>query len=244
MEPTSFWAHWAWAAAASVIGLIFAGLLLGQYIKRQKPHQLAWFMGFLLYGLAAGMEAYSEIIGTWDHTIYRVYIVIAATLVGFLGLGSIYLSAKKRLWGHLFLIYTLIVVGLFFYGVFNTELIAEELVAGITVSGKPLGESGAFPRLYSMFLTIPGSLLLLGIALHSILKFSRNKEYRYRVWASILIAAGTIVIAGVGALARSGKADGLYPAEMIGAALLLWGFLKASTQRSLSFARESKMKNR
>lgn len=231
MGSASFWAHWVWAAAAALIGFVFAGMLLSQYAKRQKPHQLAWFIGFLLYALAAAMEAYSEIAGNWDHTVYRLYIVTAASLVGFLGLGSIYLTARKKLWGHLFLAYILAIAVLFFYGVFNTELIAKELVAGITVSGKPLGSSGTFPRLYSIFLTIPGSLLLLGNSLLSIVRFSRKSEYQYRVWSNVLIAAGTIVIAGVGAMARTGKAEGLYPAEMIGAALLLWGFLKASSLR-------------
>lgn len=229
MGSPSFWAHWSWAAATALIGLAFAGLLLAQYLEKRKPHQLAWFSGFLLYALAAAMEAFSEYTGAWDHTVYRVYIVVAAGLVGFLGLGSVYLTARKKIWGHLFLAYTALIMALFFYGVFTTELITKELVAGITVSGKPLGGSGTFPRLYSMFLTIPGSMLLLGNSIVSIIRFSRKKEYRYRAWANVLIALGTIVIAGVGAMARSGKAEGLYPAEMIGAALMLWGFLKASS---------------
>jgi len=229
MDSPSFWAHWAWAGATALIGFVFAGLLLAQYFERKKPHQLSWFIGFLLYATAAAMEAYSEYTGTWDHTVYRIYIVIAAALVGFLGLGSIYLATRRKMWGHLFLIYILIIMGLFFYGTFNTELIAKDLVAGITVSGKPLGPSGTFPRLYSMFLTIPGSLLLLGISALSIFRFMGKKEYAYRVQANILIIIGTIVIAGVGSMARAGRAEGLYPAEMVGAALLLWGFLKAGT---------------
>jgi len=45
----------------------------------------------------------------------------------------------------------------------------------------------------------------------------------------VLMAVGTVVIAAAGSRARAGQTAGLYPAEMIGAALLLWGFLKAST---------------
>ncbi|MBE0447119.1 MAG: hypothetical protein IBX64_03295 [Actinobacteria bacterium] len=239
---SSFWAHWAWPTATAIIGFVFAGLLLFQYVKRRKEHQLAWFVGFLLYAIAAAMEAYSEYTGAWDHTVYRVYIVIAASLVGFLGLGTVYLIARKKLWGHLFLAYTLLIMTLFFYGVFTTELIVKELVAGVTVSGKPLGESGTFPRLYSMFVTIPGSFLLLGGSLLSIFRFARRAEYRYRVWANVLIAAGTIVIAGVGSMARSGRADGLYPAEMIGATLLLLGFLKAgSLKKGAAAIREKRV---
>ncbi|HZD60914.1 MAG TPA: hypothetical protein VE439_10755 [Anaerolineae bacterium] len=241
MGSSAFWAHWAWAAATAVIGVIFASLLLSQYMKKRKEHQLAWFVGFLFYALAAAMEAYSEYTGAWDHTVYRIYIVIAASLVGFLGLGSVYLIARKKIWGHLFLAFNLLVMALFFYGVFTTELIAKELVAGITVSGKPLGASGTFPRLYSMFVTIPGSLLLLGGSLLSIFRFIRKKEYRYRVWANVLIIAGTTVIAGIGGMVRSGSVDGLYPAEMIGATLLLLGFLKAgSLKKGASAIREKR----
>ncbi len=229
MGSPSFWAHWGWAAATALIGLIFAGLLLAQYIEKRKPHQLAWFVGFLFYALAAAMEAYSEIAGTWTPTVYRFYIVVAASLVGFLGLGSAYLGVRKKIWGHLFLVYTLIIMALFFHGVFTTHLITSKLVAGITVSGQPLGPKGTFPRSYSMLLTIPGSLLLLGVSFVSILRFWRKKEYRYRVWSNVLIVAGTFVIAGSGSMVTSGHPEGLYPAEMIGAALLLWGFLKASS---------------
>ncbi len=229
MGSPSFWAHWAWAAATAVIGFIFASLLLAQYIERRKPHQLAWFVGFLFYALAAAMEAYSQYAGNWNHTVYRFYIVIAASLVGFLGLGSVYLSVRKKIWGHLFLAYTLTIMALFFHGVFTTHLITSKLVAGITVSGQPLGPEGTFPRAFSMLLTIPGSLLLLGFSFISALRFWRKKEYRYRVWANILIIAGTFVIAGSGSMVSSGHPEGLYPAEMIGAALLLWGFLKAGS---------------
>lgn len=231
MFSPSFWSHWAWAAATAIIGFVFAGLLLAQFMKKRKEHQLAWFIGFLFYALAAAIEAYSELTMSWDHTIYRIYIVIAASLVGFLGLGSIYLTVRKKIWGHLFLAYNLVIMGLFFYGVFATELIAKELVAGITVSGKPLGAAGTFPRLYSVFVTIPGSVLLLGASILSIFRFARKEEYRYRVWANVLIVVGTIVIAGVGGMVRSGRADGLYPAEMIGATLMFWGFLKASSMK-------------
>ena len=45
----------------------------------------------------------------------------------------------------------------------------------------------------------------------------------------MIIAAGTLVIAGAGSMARGGNTVGLYPAEMVASALLLWGFLKAGT---------------
>jgi hypothetical protein len=229
MDSQAFWSHWGWPFATALIGFFFTYLVFRQYLQRKKPHQLAWSVGLLFYAVAAFMEAYSEYTQTWDPTVYRVYIVLAASLVGFLGLGSLYLIAKRRVWGHLFLAYNIIMFLIFIYGTFTRPLVREKLVAGITVGGKALGESLSYPRVCSLFLNIPGTFFLLGGAIYSIFLFARRKEYAYRMWANVLIALGTIVIAAAGGMARAGQTVGLYPAEMVGLSFLLWGFLKAGT---------------
>jgi hypothetical protein len=229
MTVTQFWSHWSWPLATAVIGTVFTVLLIRQYITRRGPHQLAWAVGFFFYAAAAFMEAASEFGGGWDHTVYRIYIVMAASLVGFLGLGVAYLILRRAVWGRIFVFYLVAATTVFLIGTFTNPLAEENLVAGITVGGKGLGPSGTFPRIMSLFINIPGTLFLLGGAVYSIFRFAAKKQYRYRVWANVLITAGTVVIAAAGSRARAGQTAGLYPAEMIGAALLLWGFLKAST---------------
>lgn len=231
MSSQAFWSHWGWPFATAVIGFFFTYLVFKQYLERKKPHQLAWTVGLLFYAVAALMEAYSEYTQTWDPTVYRIYIVLAASLVGFLGLGSLYLIAKRKIWGHIFLAYNVVMFLIFIYGTFTRPLVKEKLVAGITVGGKALGESLSYPRVCSLFFNVPGTFFLLGGAIYSIFLFARKREYAYRVWANVLIALGTIVIATAGGMARAGQTIGLYPAEMVGAALLLWGFLKAGTLR-------------
>ena len=226
MASVEFWSHWIWPFLTAVVGFIFTGLVLRQYFERRKPHQLAWLMGLFLYGLGAVMEAYSEYTQVWNPTLYRFYYVVAAVLVGFLGLGTIYLIFKRRIWGHLFLAYILILLVVFLYFSLTANLITANLVPGITVGGKAMPGN---VRIFSFLYTIPGSLALLGGAVYSVILFAAKREYAYRMWANVLIALGTIVIAGAGSMARTGRTVGLYPAEMIGAALLLWGFLKAGT---------------
>lgn len=228
----AFWSHWAWPLATAVLGLGFAGLVFRQYLARHKAHQAAWSVGLLFYGLAAVFEAWSEYSKSWDPTVYRFYIVLAASLVGFLGAGSLYLIARRQWLGHLYLGFTLIAFVIFLYGAFTVQLDTTKLVPGITVGGQALGKSLSFPRFMSLFFNIPGSIFLLGGALLSIYRFSRKKEYAYRMWASVLIAAGTIVIAYAGSRARLGGAVGLYPAEMVASVLLLLGFLKAGSLRT------------
>lgn len=230
MNGQGFWSAWWWPAATAMTGLAFSGLVFYQWVARRKAHQLWWSVGLLMYGIAAGMEFWSEYSGRWDPTVYRLYIVFAAALVGYLGAGSAYLLIHRRRWlAHAYLGYNLLLTAVFLVGVFSTELRSEFLVPGITVGGQALGESGSFPRVMSMPLTIPGTLFLLGGAALSIYRFARKREFAYRVWANVLIAAGTLLIAGAGAMARSGRAVGLYPAELAASVLLLAGFLMAGT---------------
>ena len=100
---------------------------------------------------------------------------------------------------------------------------------GITVGGQALGASLSFPRVMSLPLNITGSIFLFGGALYSIWRFIRRREFAYRVWANVLIALGAGLLAFVGSRARIGSTAGLYPAEMVGAALMLAGFLVAGT---------------
>lgn len=225
----AFWSSWGWPLATGLIGFVYVGLLLAQWYKRRKPHQLAWAVGFLFYAVAALMEAYSEFTGTWDPTVYRFYIVLAASMVGLLGLGTLYLISRKRWLGHAYLAFVLACLVVFLWGVFTTELDTSKLVAGITVGGTALGSGGSFPRVMSLPFNITGTLLLLGGSTWSIIKFWPKKEYRYRVWANVLIIIGTLIIAGAGSMARAGQTVGLYPAEMVASAVLLAGFLLAGT---------------
>lgn len=229
MTWQEFWSGWWWPAMTAILGLVFAWLVFDQWLHRRKAHQAAWAIGLLMYAVAAVMEAWSEFSGAWNPTVYRFYIVLAASMVGFLGLGSYYLLAKKPTGPHIYLGMILGWELVFLWGVFNTPLDMAKLVPGITVGGQALGDPGSFPRVMSLPFNITGTIFLLGGALISIWRFARKREYAYRVWANVLIALGTILIAAAGGLARAGMTAGLYPAEMAASAVLLAGFLMAGT---------------
>jgi len=224
-----FWSGWWWPAATAVLGLVFTGLIFAQWLQRRKPHQLAWSVGMLFYAVAAIMESVSEGTGSWNPGVYRIYIVLAASLVGFLGLGSYYLLAKKRTGPHIYLGMLIAWLLVFFYGSMTVPLQMDRLIPGITVGGQALGDPVSFPRIMSLPFNITGSFFLLGGALLSIWRFSRKREFAYRMWANVLIALGTIVIAWAGGMARAGETIGLYPGEMVASAVLLAGFLMAGT---------------
>jgi len=87
----------AWPLATALIGAVFTGLLAWQWRRADAGNQAAWMVGTSVYTIAAAMEAWSSIAGVGS-TVYRVYIVLAASLVGFLGLGTLYLTTRNRLW--------------------------------------------------------------------------------------------------------------------------------------------------
>ena len=238
----AFWSGWWWPAMTAILGFVFTWLVFDQWLHRHKPHQLAWSVGMLFYSVAAVMETVSEYSGHWNPLVYRFYIVLAASLVGFLGLGSYYLVAKKRTGPNIYLGMLLGGLSVFIYGALVVPLRLEKLVPGITVGGQALGAATEFPRVMSLPFNITGSFFLLGGALLSIWRFARKKEYAYRMWANVLIAVGTICIAAAGGMARAGNTVGLYPGEMVASAILLAGFLMAGTLDK--GAKEAVAKNR
>lgn len=238
MDP-AFWSHWAWPLATAALGFAFFGLVFAQWLRRRRAHQLAWSVGLFMYAVAASLEAWSEWSGTWDPTVYRIYIVLAASLVGFLGLGSLYLLTRRRLWGDLYLAFLLVCLLVFFVGVFTHPLVESKLVPGISVGGQALGASMTFPRVMSLPFNITGSVFLIGGAVISVWRFARRREYAYRMWANVLIAAGALLIAFIGSRARLGDTTGLYAGEMVASALLLAGFLMAGTLDRGAIARRA-----
>jgi hypothetical protein len=228
MTAQEFWSGWWWPAMTALLGFVFTGLVFVQWRARRKPHQLAWTIGLLMYAVAALMEAYSEFVGAWDPNVYRFYIVFAASMVGFLGLGSYYLLARKPAGPNIYLGMVVGWVLLFLWGVFDVELDMTKLVPGITVGGQALGSPTDFPRIMSLPLNITGTIFLLGGAVLSVWRFARKKEFAYRMWANVLIALATLVIAGAGSLAATGSPQMFYVAELVAAGLYLWGFLLAS----------------
>lgn len=229
MATSEFWSGWWWPALTAALGFVYTGLLLRQFVTRKKMHQLMWAIGFAFYAVAAVMEAWSEFTQHWDPTMYRVYIVLAASLVGFLGNGTAYLISRKRYVGDIYLVINLTLLAIFFYGTFTAKLNMAALIPGIVVGGQALGPSGEFPRIMSLPFNIPGTLVLLGGSAWSIVKFWSKPEFRYRAWANVLIIIGTLIIAAAGGMARAGQTKGLYLAEMVASAVLLWGFLLAGT---------------
>ena len=80
---------------ATIVAAMFAILLLKQWLRRKRIYQIVWFISLALFALAAGFEMMSEFVG-WSIGVYRIYIVISASLVAIMGAGALYLILQKN----------------------------------------------------------------------------------------------------------------------------------------------------
>lgn len=196
--------------AVTGISAVFTFLVIRQWLSHRKAYQLAWSLGLALFTVAALSQFLAESYG-WSDGIYRLYYYVAAPLVAVLGVGSAFLVNRKL--GIAFALYTVVLGIGFAWVVFTAPVSAVALQKSIP-AGTGFPES---VRIWSPLFTIPGSVLLIGIALLS--------YWRSRLAFNLAIAAGAIVAAGSGSLASLNVTWVLYIGELVGIALMFWGFL-------------------
>ncbi len=198
--------------ASTAISVAFAALVFHQWLARRKAYQISWSVGLAMFAVAAFTQFLAEAYG-WTDGVYRVYYFISAPLVAVLGVGSAFLLNRRL--GLAFAGYTVILAAAFAWVVFTAPVNAAALKL-------PMPAGNGFTdsvRIWSPVFTIPGSLALIGIAL---LSYGRT-----RLFFNIPIALGAIVAAGSGSLATLGITWVLYLGELIGIALMFWGFLES-----------------
>lgn len=196
---------------AAIVSAAFAALVLAQWLSRRKPFQMAWTLGLGLYAVAAFTQFLAEVYG-WTAATYKTYYLVAAPLVAVLGIGSVLLVHRRAGFG--FALYTIIVFAGFVVAVAGATVTEAALASTSPVAGTGLPSN---VRLFSPLFTIPGSVALIGIAAYS--------YWRTRLAFNLWIGIGSLVVAGGGSLARFDVPWALYIGELVGIALMFWGFL-------------------
>ena len=172
---------------------------------------------FSLMMTISSITDYSALIfGKWDYPIVGIGIfsllIICSTLVG----RKWDDSRKGILYGHAFLIFSIVVT--LWMGAYAAvaEVDIDQLVAGTVVAGEAMAQH---VRNFSPLLSVTGGSLLIGGALFSYFK----TRLSFNLW----IALGGLVISIAGAIARSSPELGiiLYLGEVIGILLLYKGFI-------------------
>ncbi len=80
----------------TLIAIVLGLALIDQWSERRRTYQLAWAIGSLLFGLAAGAEALGAASG-WSNALFKTWYLAGAVLnVGWLGLGTAFLLGRTR----------------------------------------------------------------------------------------------------------------------------------------------------
>lgn len=239
----------ALAAAATLVATAFGLSTLDRWLRRRRPHEMAWTVALALFVVGAGALWWAESRG-WGEMTFRVFYLAGAVLnVPWLGLGTVYLLAGVR-WGDR--VRTGLIglsgfaVGVMLLAPFTAPVPSDEMPKGSEVFG-------AWPRvLAGVGSAVPAVIIVAG-ALWSAWRVGRGRvpaldAATRRSMASpgrlalgnVLIATGAVVLSASGALAGRLGADRAFAVTLlVGIGVLFAGFLVASSAAYASSRRSS-----
>ena len=206
------------AALSALVSAVFALVMGSRYLRRRRPHQLAWTIGLALFAAAAVAGALARMGGATD-TEYRVFYLFGAILnVAWLALGTLYLLAPRiarwAVWGVLALTVVAAVA------VFTSPV---DLSAAVD-TGRGFGES-PLPRILAGIGSGVGSVILVGGALWSAWVFLSRRHEGRRALGNVIIAVGVLVAAAGGTAAFTGATGVVEWTNFVGVTLIFIGFL-------------------
>lgn len=228
----------ALAAASTLIAIAFGLSTLDRWLRRRRPHELAWTISMGFFALAALSLWWAESRG-WSSASFRLFFAFGAIInVPWLGLGTVFLLAGPRA-GRITTRFLLLFSG-FALGVV------------ITSPMKPITDARSLPKGSDLFDTLPRILAVVGSAVPALIIFvgaawsawrvirgnnpglttaaSRQvRSARRLASGNILIAAGAAILSASGSLAgRFGEATSFGLTLFSGIVVLFAGFLVAS----------------
>lgn len=228
----------ALAAGSGLVSLAFGLSTLDRWMRRRRAHELAWTVAMGLFFVASMSLWWAEARG-WSAASFRVFFAFGAVVnVPWLGLGTVYLLAGKRV-GDPVMRFLLVFSG------FAVGVVMTSPVKGvIEPSGLPTGKDhfGPLPRiLAAVGSSVPATVIFAGAAWSAwrVLRGGvpavtssamRNVTAPRRLAAgNVLIAAGAAVLSASGTFSARLGADRSFAVTLaVGIVVLFAGFLVAS----------------
>ena len=226
----------ALAAAATLVALAFCLSTLDRWLRRRRPHELAWTVSLALFALGSAALWWAESAG-WSLGAFRVfYMAVAVLNVPWLALGTVYLLAGQRLgdrvrWWLVFL--SGLTVGVVGFSPTKAPVVPDEFPTGKEVFG-------VAPRVLAAVGSGVAAVVIIAGALWSAWRVWRGRNPSFGgqrtvaapgrlVAGTVLIATGTLVLSGSGTLAgRLGEDRAFAVTLLVGIVILFLGFLVAS----------------
>jgi hypothetical protein len=219
---------WVFPFGASVVALIFAGLLGRQFLAKRRPYQAAWTVALLMYAVAS-FALFLGVLDGWTPTEFRIYWLFGAVLnVPYLFLGELYLLARRRVIADVVAFVLVFLTAFAFAKVLRAPIHAGELSTDLPL-GKDVFGDGTMPYRLAQYLAYPSYVLLVAGCLWSAWQMRGRPELRDRFMGTLLIAIGaTIVAIGSGIGAGLDVVPVFSIGLLAGIAVMFWGFLRAS----------------
>ena len=227
----------ALAAAATLVALAFCLSTLDRWMRRRRPHELAWTVSLALFAVGSLALWWAESAG-WSLGAFRIFYMAGAVLnVPWLALGTVYLLAGQRAgdrakWWLVFL--SGLTVGIVGFAPTEGVIVADEFPTGKDVFG-------VAPRVLAAVGSGVAAVVIIAGALWSAWRVWRGRNPSLGgqrtvlapgrlVGGNLLIALGTLVLSGSGTLAgRLGKDRAFAVTLLVGIVILFAGFLVASS---------------
>jgi len=213
---------------SSAVTLLFAATVVRRYVRGRKLHVAFWGIGLTMYGIGVLCEALYVLLG-WNPLLFRLWYLFGAILTAaWLGQGTVYLLAPRRV-AHTLAV--MLVIGSVFGAVrvFSATLDPTLLIGG-ELSGRAIVTPGV--RVLTPFFNVSGLVALAGGAAYSSWVFWRRGIMPHRVIGNILIALGALAPGLGGLFSRLGLSGYLYLGELLGAVLMYAGFLRSTRDAS------------
>lgn len=229
----------ALAAAASLVAVAFALSTLDRWLRRRRPHELAWTVSLGFFAVGSLALWWAESAG-WGLGSFRIFYMAGAVLnVPWLALGTIYLLAGERAGNRVrawLVPLSGLTVGIVGFAPTRIGVSGDELPTGKDVFG-------VAPRVLAAVGSGVAALVIIVGALWSAWRVWRGRQPSLTgnrqvsspgrlVLGNVLIATGTLVLSASGTLAgRLGKDRAFVVTLLVGIVILFAGFLVATSQR-------------
>jgi hypothetical protein len=228
----------ALAGASALIAIAFALSTWDRWLRRRRPHELAWTVAMVLFAVASLSLWWAQARG-WSEPSFRIFFAFGAIInVPWLGLGTVYLLAGQRVGA----IVTRWLIGFsgFALGVVWVAPMTQSVDPNVFPTGKEL--FGPLPRVLAIVgSSIPAIVIFAG-AIWSAWRVTRGRvptvtsaatrnisSARRLALGNILIASGTVILSMSGTFSgRLGKDTSFAVTLLAGVVVLFVGFLVAS----------------
>ena len=214
---------------------LFAAVVLRQYVRRHRLYQLYWgialsmaFIATLAYVFMILAQPTSDA----GMLFFRLYYILGAALMpSWLGLGSIALVARA----HITRICLVVLCVLSVLAVLLISMAGVDRQQLGHIAGTP-GAGILQPQLGAWLITIIvlntlGVLAVVGVAIYSGWKLIQRQGTSSLLWANVLILAGDLINAAAGTTARLGVKNIFWLVMTFGWIVFFIGVLLASRPR-------------